>query len=146
MAEGQQKQKRTFRTFTYRGVELDQLLDLALPDVVALFEARKRRKFSRGIGHKANVLIKKLRKSKKEAAFGEKPKVVNTHLRNMVVMPEMIGSIVGVYQGKIFFPVEIKPEMVGHYLGEFALTYKPCRHGKAGLGKGDKGFGYIPLK
>jgi small subunit ribosomal protein S15e len=33
---------------------------------------------------------------------GEKPEPVRTHLRNMLIMPEMIGSVVGVYNGKTF--------------------------------------------
>ena len=48
------------------------------------------------------ALIKKLRKKKKEAPANEKPDVVKTHLRNMVIVPEMTGSIVGVYNGKTF--------------------------------------------
>lgn len=44
----------------------------------------------------------KLRKAKKAAAGGEKPDPVRTHLRNMIIIPEMIGSIVGVYNGKTF--------------------------------------------
>ena len=70
------------------------------------------------------ALIKKLRRKKKEAPPNEKPDVVKTHLRNMVVVPEMTGSVVGVYNGKTFNQVEIKPEMVGHYLGEFSISYK----------------------
>ena len=88
------------------------------------------------------ALIKKLRKKKKEAPANEKPDVVKTHLRNMVIVPEMTGSIVGVYNGKVFtqvgflvqfditgfmnapFQVEVKPEMIGHYLGEFSISYK----------------------
>ena len=42
-------------------------------------------------------LIKKLRKSKKEAPPNEKPGMVKTHLRDMIIVPEMIGSVVGVY-------------------------------------------------
>lgn len=38
----------------------------------------------------------------------EKPAVVKTHLRNMIVVPEMIGSVVGVHSGKAFNQVEIK--------------------------------------
>jgi small subunit ribosomal protein S15e len=76
------------------------------------------------------ALIKKLRKKKKEAPVNEKPDVVKTHLRNMVVVPEMTGSIVGVYNGKTFNQVEIKPEMIGHYLGEFSISYKVCGHFK----------------
>ena len=74
------------------------------------------------------ALIKKLRKKKKEAPANEKPDVVKTHLRNMVVVPEMTGSIVGVYNGKTFNQVEIKPEMIGHYLGEFSISYKVSFH------------------
>jgi len=67
----------------------------------------------------------KLRKAKTEAPPNEKPAAVKTHLRDMVVVPEMIGSVVGIYNGKIFNTVEIKPEMTGHYLGEFSISYVP---------------------
>merc|ERR1712002_771100 len=112
------KKKRTFRKFTYRGVDLDQLLDMSNEGLMELFTCRIRRKFSRGLKRKPMALIKKLRKKKKEAPVNEKPDVVKTHLRNMIVVPEMTGSIVGVYNGKVFTQVEIKPEMIGHYLGE----------------------------
>lgn len=77
-------------------------------------------------------LIKKLRAARLAAPENEKPQAVKTHLRNMIVVPEMIGSIIGVYNGKVFNNVEIRPEMVGHYLGEFSITYTPVRHGRAG--------------
>ena len=80
------------------------------------------------------ALIKRLRKSKKAANEGEKPETVRTHLRNMIIVPEMIGSVCGVYNGKSFTTVEIKPEMVGHYLGEFSISYKPVGHGRPGIG------------
>jgi ribosomal protein uS19 len=94
-------------------------------------------------------LIKKLRIAKKEAPPNEKPAVVKTHLRDMIIVPEMIGSVVGIYNGKVcyLFPpqlrliaaqvfnsVEIKPEMTGHYLGEFSISYKPVKHGRPGIG------------
>ena len=91
--------------------------------VIAQF-AMFRRKFTRGLKRKPMALIKKLRKKKKECPVNEKPDVVKTHLRNMIVVPEMTGSIVGVYNGKVFTQVEIKPEMIGHYLGEFSISYK----------------------
>jgi small subunit ribosomal protein S15e len=65
-------------------------------------------------------LIKKLRAAKKEAVGNEKPTTVKTHLRDMIIVPEMIGSVVAIYNGKVFNQVEIKPEMVGHYLAEFS--------------------------
>ena len=62
----------------------------------------------------------------------------------MLIMPEMIGSIVAVYNGKHFGLVEVKPQMVGHYLGEFSITYKPVSHGRAGIGA-TKTSRFIPL-
>lgn len=80
-------------------------------------------------------LIKKLRKAKKAAPPNEKPTVVKTHLRDMIIVPEMIGSVVGIYNGKVFNSVEIKPEMTGHYLGEFSISYKLVQHGKPGVSR-----------
>merc|ERR1712079_753023 len=93
-----------------------------------------RRKIGRGLKRKPMALIKKLRKKKKEAPANEKPDCVKTHLRDMIIVPEMTGSVVGVYNGKTFNQVEIKPEMIGHYLGEFSITYKPVKHGRPGIG------------
>ncbi len=84
-------------------------------------------------------------KAKKTCQPGEKPTTVKTHLRNCIVMPEMVGNIVGVYSGKVFNPVEIKFDMIGRYLGEFSLSYKPTRHGKAGVGA-TKGSAHSALK
>ena len=74
---------------------------------------------------------------------------MKTHLRNMIVVPEMIGSVVGVYNGKSFNNVEIKAEMIGHYLGEFSLTYQPVnqpvKHNRPGIGATHSSK-FIPLK
>ncbi|KAI3450387.1 hypothetical protein Pfo_007052 [Paulownia fortunei] len=64
----------------------------------------------------------------------EKPALIRTHLRNMIIVLEMIGSVLGVYNGKTFNPVEIKPEMISHYLAEFSISYKPVKHGRPGIG------------
>ena len=50
------------------------------------------------------------------------------------LLPLQVGSVVGVYNGKVFNIVEIKPEMIGKYLAEFSITYKPTLHGRPGLG------------
>lgn len=70
--------------------------------LVELMHSRARRRFSRGLKRKPMALIKKLRKAKKEAPPNEKPAIVKSHLRNMIVVPEMVGSIIGVYNGKTF--------------------------------------------
>ena len=73
------------------------------------------------------AFIKKLRKAKKEAG-GEKPDGVKTHLRNMIIVPEMIGSVCGVYNGKTFTTVEIKVRAILHKvipMRGVALTFFP---------------------
>merc|ERR1712090_53248 len=139
------QKKRTFRKYTFRGVDLDQLLDMSSEQLMELFNCRARRRFSRGLKRKPMALIKRLRKAKKEAPPLEKPECVKTHLRDMIIVPEMIGSIVGVYNGKTFNQVEVKPEMIGHYLGEFSITYKPVKHGRPGIGATHSSR-FIPLK
>eukprot|EP01059_Diplonema_ambulator_P012007 TRINITY_DN220_c0_g1_i1.p1 TRINITY_DN220_c0_g1~~TRINITY_DN220_c0_g1_i1.p1 ORF type:complete len:155 (+),score=66.53 TRINITY_DN220_c0_g1_i1:73-537(+) len=139
------KKKRQFRKFTYRGIETDDLLKLTNDQLSELVCARARRRFQRGLKRKPMALIKKLRKAKKDVPVGEKPPHVKTHLRNMIVVPEMIGSIVAVYNGKVFNAVEIKSDMVGHYLGEFSISYKPVTHGRPGIGATHSSR-FIPLK
>ncbi|OQE81711.1 hypothetical protein PENNAL_c0039G08812 [Penicillium nalgiovense] len=158
------KKRRQFRKFSYRGIDLDQyvsitnhrtlghpfaastlLLDLSSEQLRDVVHARARRRFNRGLKRKPMGLIKKLRKAKQEAKPNEKPDLVKTHLRDMIVVPEMIGSVVGIYSGKEFNQVEIKPEMVGHYLAEFSISYKPVKHGRPGIGATHSSR-FIPLK
>lgn len=139
------KKRRTFRKFQYRGIELEALLDLSNEQLMEIVHARARRRFQRGLKRKPMTLIKKLRKARKEAPPNEKPAVVKTHLRDMLVVPEMIGSVIGIYNGKTFNSVEIKGEMVGHYLAEFSISYKPVKHGRPGIGATHSSR-FIPLK
>merc|ERR1712178_39222 len=141
----EEPKKRTFRKFTYRGIDLEDLLKKTNEELMSLVTARARRRFRRGLKRKPMALIRRLRKAKKNCPEHEKPQTVKTHLRNMIIVPEMIGAVCGVYNGKIFITVEIKPEMVGHYLAEFSITYKPVKHGRPGLGASASSR-FIPLK
>ena len=130
----QAPKRKPFKKQIYRGIELDKLLELDQEGMVALLDAKARRRYRRGIHPKYTRLVKKLKASVKAAPYGEKPKGVKTHLRNCIVTPEMVGSICEVYGGKYWTPVEVRADMIGKYLGEFSLTYKPIRHGKVGHG------------
>merc|ERR1711900_103735 len=141
--EDQPRKKAPFRKFSYRGIDLEKLVDMQNEDLMNLFCARQRRKFSRGIKRQPITLLKKLRKAKKACPYGEKPVPVKTHMRNMVIVPEMVGSVVGVYNGKYFINVEIKPDMIGHYLAEFSITYTPVQHGRGDKGGKSK---FMPLR
>ncbi|CAO2605424.1 40S ribosomal protein S15, partial [Lemmus lemmus] len=94
-----------------------------------------------GLRQKQHSLLKCLRKAKKEAVPMEKPVVVKTHLRDMLILPETVGSMVSVYNGKTFNQVEIN----GHYLVEFSITYKPVKHGPPGI-RATHSSHFIPLK
>jgi ribosomal protein uS19 len=87
--------------------QVHALLDLTHGELMKLMTARVRRRFTRG--QIPMGLVRKLRKEKNAAAkTGEKPKTVKTHHRNMIIVPEMVGSNVGVYNGLNFTAVEIK--------------------------------------
>ena len=109
---------------------MDQLLDMGNEQLMELFPCRIRRKISRGLKRKPLALIKKLRKKKKECPPNEKPDVVKTHLRDMIIVPEMTGSIVGVYNGKTFNQVEIKVKKIifqfWHFPPIFVLLKVTC--------------------
>ncbi|XP_039020931.1 40S ribosomal protein S15-4-like isoform X2 [Hibiscus syriacus] len=134
--------KKTFKKFSFRGVDLDAFLDTSTDELVKLFPDRARQ---RSLKWKPMALIKKLRKAKREAPPGEKPEPVRTQFRNIIMVPEMMGSIIGVYNGKTFNQVEIKPEMISHYLAEFSISHKPVKHGRPGIG-GTHSSRFIPLK
>ena len=134
MSEVIKEKKKPFKKQMYRGVELDKLLEMKQVDVINMMCSRQRRRFKRGMQGKYERLIKKVIASKKDVPLGEKPKGVKTHLRNAIVVPDMCGAQVDVYGGKYWNPVEVRADMVGHYLAEFSMTYKPIRHGKVGVG------------
>ena len=115
--------------------------------VIGMFRSRQRRRFRKRqhTNTRYDRLIKKLTTSVKNTSMGEKPKAVKTHLRNCIILPEMVGSICEVYSGKYWTPVEIKADMIGDYLGEYSMTYKPIRHGKVGHGA-TKGSKFVSIK
>jgi len=98
--------------------------------------ARARRKIARGFNRGEETLLAKIRGGNEK---------VRTHVRDMIVMPEMVGRSIEIYNGKEFVKVEFQPESVFHYLGEFALTRKKVTHGSAGIGA-TRGSKYVPLK
>ena len=118
----------------YRGIELEKLLELSTENMVAMLRSRQRRSFRHGIHPRYDRLVKKLKLAVKNAPYGEKPKPVKTHLRNCIIMPDMVGSICEIYSGKYWNPVEIRSDMIGDYLAEYSMSYKPTRHGKVGKG------------
>jgi len=118
------------KEFRYRGYTLEELMNMSLEDLAKLLPSRQRRSLKRGLTPEQKKLLRKIRLAKK----GKYQKPIRTHSRDMIVLPEMVGMTIYVHNGKEFVPIEIKEEMIGHYLGEFALTRKRVQHGSPGVG------------
>lgn len=132
------------KEFTYRGLTLNQLMGISMDEFINILPSRQRRSLHRGLSPDHRILLEKIREAKEAQKHGN-TLVVRTHLRDMVILPEMVGITINIHNGKEFVGVEIKPEMIGHYLGEFAITNKPVRHGTPGIGASRSSM-YVPLK
>ncbi|MCX8158575.1 MAG: 30S ribosomal protein S19 [Candidatus Diapherotrites archaeon] len=119
------------RDFRFRGKTLAELKKMSLEEFAKLCKSRVRRAILRGL--KNERFMKVIRKVF-AVAEGKSKKMVRTHLRSIPIIPQMVGQKIGVYKGNEFVIVEITPNMLGHRLGEFALTRKRLVHGKAGIG------------
>ena len=128
--------------FTYRGYDLDELQDMDLDEVAELLPARQRRTILRGLSEEHQKLLDKA-DGKGDEETANNP--IRTHLRDMPILPEFVGLTFAVYTGQSFERVEIEPEMIGHYLGEFQLTRNSVEHGQAGIGA-TRSSKFVPLK
>jgi len=129
------------REFKYRGYDLQQLQAMSFENFLHLLPSRQRRSLNRGISEEKRKLLKDVRAMRE----GKLQDQIKTHARDMVILPYMVGLTLHVHTGREFLPLEIKPEMIGHYLGEYVLTYKKVVHGTPGIGASRSSL-YVPLK
>jgi small subunit ribosomal protein S19 len=132
------------KEFNYRGHSLANLTGMSMDEFINLLPSRQRRSLQRGLTPEQRILLEKLREAKEVQKQG-KDVSIKTHVRDLIILPEMVGAKIGVHNGKDFVAMDIKPEMIGHYLGEFAITNKPVRHGTPGIGASRSSM-YVPLK
>jgi small subunit ribosomal protein S19 len=130
--------------FHYRGYTLEELKKMNMDQFIKLLPARPRRSLKRGLPPRQRKLLERLRRAYRAKKRG-KDLLTRTHVRDMIIFPEMVGLKIGVYNGKSFEVVDIKPEMIGHYLGEFSLTRRRIQHGSPGIGA-TRSSKYVPLK
>lgn len=129
---------RRKKEFTYRGYTLEEMKAMSLQEIIELLPARPRRSFIRGLDDERLTFVEKLR-----ANGSEEP--VRTHCRDVPILPDFVGKKVSVHNGKEFVNLEIRAEMIGHYLGEFAMTRKPVAHSGPGVGA-TRSSKFMPLK
>ncbi len=122
--------------FTYRGHTVPDLKKMSFQKFTDLLPAAQRRKINRGFTEDHKKLIQCVKNGST---------TIKTHLRDMIILPEMIGIDIEVHDGKKFNKVTVQPEMIGHYFGEYALTRNMVRHGSAGVGA-TRSSKFVPLK
>ena len=128
---------RRKKEFTYRGYTLEELLAMPFDEVLSLMPSRVRRSLTRGLNEEQRTSFEKIKSGKY--------KVVKTHRRDIPIVPELVGKTVAVHNGKEFKEFEIRAEMIGHFLGEFAMTRKSVRHSGPGVGA-TRSSKFLPLK
>jgi len=128
------------KEFTYRGHTINDLQQMSMDEFIKLLPARQRRSLTKGLTDQQRLLLEQIRTPGRDAA-----KPIKTHCRDMIIIPEMVGKTLLVHSGKEFSSLTIRPEMVGHYLGEFVITNKKVVHGTPGIGASRSSM-YVPLK
>jgi small subunit ribosomal protein S19 len=129
------------KEFKYRGLTLEQLNSMSTEALLELLPSRARRSLNRGVSEEKRKLLEDARAVREGRSTGQ----IKTHARDMVVLPSMVGLTIGVHNGKEFVQLEVKPEMIGRYLGEFVITNKKVVHGTPGIGASRSSL-YVPLK
>ncbi|MHA2073344.1 MAG: 30S ribosomal protein S19 [Candidatus Hodarchaeales archaeon] len=127
------------RVFQYRGFTLDELRQKSMDEFISLLPSRQRRSLTRGMSTRHIKLMERIMVSK------DSKRPVRTHCRDFIILPELIDAVVHVYNGIEFLRVTLLPEMLGHYLGEFAPTCKQVKHSAPGIGA-TRGSQFVPLK
>ncbi len=125
------------KKFVFRGKEWEEIAKMSIEEYAKLLTARERRTLKRGLTVVQKKLLEKIKKNPK--------KFHKTHAREMVILPQMVGAKIGVFDGRKYEPVEIKPEMINHRLGEFVLTRKQVKHSSPGFGA-TRSSKFVPLK
>ena len=129
------------KEFRYRGKTLDELNSMSTEALLEILPSRARRSLNRGVSEEKRKLLEDARAIKEGKREGQ----IKTHARDMIILPTMVGLTIGVHNGREFVPLEVKPEMIGRYLGEYVITNKKVVHGTPGIGASRSSL-YVPLK
>ena len=124
---------RVKKEFTYRGYTMEELSQMELwpsegseNSIIELLPSRARRSKGRGMSVENEHFLDRVRRNSS--------KTVRTHRRDMPILPEFVGRRIAIHNGQNFVELDVKPEMIGHYLGEFALSRKNVAHSGPGVG------------
>lgn len=125
----------------YKGKTVEELETMGYSELANLLPTRMRRNLKRGLTDQQKKLLQKI----KDAKAGKRKKPVKTHCRDMIILPEMVGVDIHIYDGKKYTHIPINGEMIGHYLGEFAETRQNVTHKAPGVGA-TRGTKHVSVK
>ncbi len=114
----------------YKGRRLEDVQRMSLGEFMKIVPSRARRSLKRGFTDSQKRLLLRIKKYREKKL--NKP--LKTHCRDMVIIPEMVGILFQVHNGKEFIPVNVNHEMLGKYLGEFVVNRKKVSHSAPGIG------------
>ena len=112
------------KIFSYRGKTLEDLQQMTLSEFAEMLPSRQRRSIKRGLDEGKKKIMKKL--SKLDS--------IETHVRDMIVLPQFVGKTIKIHNGKEFFPVIIQEDMIGCFFGELSQTRRKVQHNAPGVG------------
>tara|TARA_Y100000310_G_C20335212_1_gene647172 strand:- start:128 stop:523 length:396 start_codon:yes stop_codon:yes gene_type:complete len=118
------------REIKFKGKSEEEMKNIEMSEFIKLVGARQRRSLTRGLTEEKKIFMKKVSLAKQ----GKYSKRIKTHCRDMVVVPDMLGLPIFVYNGKAFEEVRVTMEMLGHYLGEYVFTRGKVKHSAPGIG------------
>ncbi|MBI1978889.1 MAG: ribosomal protein S19 family protein [Candidatus Aenigmarchaeota archaeon] len=122
------------KEFALRGKTWDEVSGMTIEEFARLLSSRERRTLRRGLTEMQKKLLEKIKKTP--------DKFHKTHLRGMIILPEMVGKKFGVYKGGAaegdksnkWVTLSVTPQMVGFRLGDFASPIKRVQHSAPGIG------------
>lgn len=112
------------KIWNYRGKTLEDLQQMSLSELADILPSRQRRSIKRGFDDGKKKVISKLQKHDS----------IETHVRDMIVLPQFIGKTIKVHNGKEFVPVIIQEDMIGCFFGELSQTRRKVQHNSPGVG------------
>lgn len=115
------------KEFTYRGKTIEELKQIDLREFAKMLKSNERRTLLRQTDQVQKFILKCNKKTQEK-------KPIKTHSRYLIIVPQIVGLKILIHKGNTFVPIEITGEMLGHRLGEFAVTRTKVKHGAAGVG------------
>ncbi len=132
------------KVFSFRGKSLEEIKNMPIDEFAKLLTARERRTLKRGLTEQQKKLLENVKKNPE--------KFHKTHVRDMIIVPQMLGVKFGVHiggapkgQSAKWATIVVSPEMLGKRLGDFAISIKRVRHSAPGIGA-TRGSKFIATK